>query len=158
MIRLALMSLTVVGALALSAPAHATLGGKVATIDTDRARLNARMATRAEHTTFTVHEMALDSGTVTREFARPDGTVFAVSWQGPQRPNLRQLFGDNYFSRFQSDNKGNPRIRMRRALASTHSDFVVRTGGHSGAFWGFAYLPLTAPGGFPIQTLQGNAQ
>ena len=102
--------------------------------------------------------MALESGTVAREFIRPDGTVFAVSWQGPQRPNLRQLFGDSYFSRFQADNKSNARIRMRRALTSTHSDFVVRTGGHSGAFWGFAYLPQTAPGGFPVQTLQGGAQ
>jgi len=144
--------------LALTSPAHATLGGKAASIDTDRARLNARFAAPAEHTTFTVHEMTMDSGTVAREFVRPDGTVFAVSWQGPQRPNLKQLFGDSYFSRFQSDNKPNPRIRMRRALVSTHSDFVVRTGGHSGAFWGFAYLPQTAPGDFPIQTLQGGAQ
>ncbi len=151
-------SLIILGAMALSAPAHATLGGKAATVDTDRSRLNARMASRAEHTTFTIHEMTLDSGTVAREFVRPDGTVFAVSWQGPQRPNLKQLFGDSYFSRFQSDNKANPRIRMRRALASTHSDFVVRTGGHSDAFWGFAYLPQMAPGGFPIQTLQGAAQ
>ena len=156
--RSGLASLIVIGALALSAPAHATLGGKASTIDADRSRLNARMASRAEHATFTVHEMTQDSGTVTREFVRPDGTVFAVSWQGPQRPNLRQLFGDSYFSRFQSDNKANPRIRMRRALASTHSDFVVRTGGHSGAFWGFAYLPQTAPGGFPVQALQGGAQ
>jgi len=156
--RLAVMSLTVVGLLALGAPAHATLGGKAATVDTDRARLNARMASRVAHTTFTVHEMTLDSGTVTREFVRPDGTVFAVSWQGPQRPNLKQLFGDSYFSRFQADNKARPRIRMRRALASTHGDFVVRTGGHSGAFWGFAYLPQTAPGGFPVRTLQGGAQ
>ena len=144
--------------LVLSTPAQATLGGKAATIETDRARLSARMASKAEHTTFTVHEMALESGTVAREFIRPDGTVFAVSWQGPQRPNLRQLFGDSYFSRFQTDNKSNARIRMRRALTSTHADFVVRTGGHSGAFWGFAYLPQTAPGGFPVQTLQGGAQ
>ena len=156
--RSGLAGLIVVSALALSAPAHATLGGKAATIDTDRSRLNARMASRAEHTTFTIHEMTQDNGTVTREFVRPDGTVFAVSWQGPQRPNLRQLFGDSYFTRFQSDNKTNPRIRMRRALASNHSDFVVRTGGHSGAFWGFAYLPQTAPGDFPVQILQTDAQ
>ncbi len=156
--RFGLASLIVVGALALSAPAHATLGGKAATIDTDRARLSARMASRAEHTTFTIHEMTLDSGTVAREFVRPDGTVFAVTWQGPQRPNLKQLFGDTYFTRFQTDNKSTARIRMRRALTSTHSDFVVRTGGHSGAFWGFAYLPQTAPGGFPVQILQGGAQ
>jgi len=144
--------------MALTSPAHATLGGQASTVETDRARLNARMASKAVLATYAVHEMTLDSGTTTREFVRPDGTVFAVSWQGPQRPNLKQLFGDSYFSRFQSDNKANPRIRMRRALASTHSDFVVRSGGHSGAFWGFAYLPQTAPGGFPVQALQGAAQ
>ena len=143
---------------ALTSPAHATLGGKAASVETDRARLNARIAARLDRATYSLHEMTLDSGTTAREFIRPDGTVFAVSWQGPQRPNLKQLFGDSYFSRFQADNKSTPRIRMRRALASTHSDFVVRTGGHSGAFWGFAYLPQTAPGGFPVQTLQGGAQ
>ncbi len=142
----------------LTSPAQATLGGKAASIDTDRARLNARIASRVDRATYSVHEMTLDSGTAAREFIRPDGTVFAVSWQGPQRPNLKQLFGDSYFSRFQTDNKPNPRIRMRRALASTHSDFLVRTGGHSGAFWGFAYLPQAAPGGFPVQALQGDAQ
>ncbi|CAM3109663.1 DUF2844 domain-containing protein [Asticcacaulis taihuensis] len=144
--------------LALAVPAHATLGGKAASIETDRARLNARIASRLDQATYSVHEMTLESGTTAREFIRPDGTVFAVSWQGPQRPNLKQLFGDSYFNRFQADNKANPRIRMRRGLASSHSDFVVRTGGHSGAFWGFAYLPQTAPGGFPVQALQGGAQ
>lgn len=158
MMRSGFVSLIVLGALALTAPAHATLGGKAATIDADRSRLNARMASQVAHSTFTIHEMTQDSGTVMREFVRPDGTVFAVSWQGPQRPNLKQLFGDSYFNRFQSDNKANTRIHMRRAMASTHSDFVVRTGGHSGAFWGFAYLPQTAPGDFPIQTLRGGAQ
>jgi hypothetical protein len=144
--------------LAATSPAYATLGGKAASVDTDRSRLNARIASKVDRTTYTVHEMTLDSGTVAREFVRSDGTVFAVSWQGPQRPNLKQLFGDSYFNRFQSDNKSTARIRMRRAMTSTHNDFVVRTGGHSGAFWGFAYLPQTAPGDFPIQTLQGGAQ
>jgi len=156
--RYALVGLIMAGGLALGVPAHATLGGKAASVDTDRTRLKARIASQTDRTTYTVHEMTLDSGTVAREFLRPDGTVFAVSWHGPQRPNLKQLFGDSYFSRFQSDNTSSARIRMRRALVSTHSDFVVRTGGHSGAFWGFAYLPQTAPGDFPIQTLQGAAE
>ncbi|WP_414996580.1 DUF2844 domain-containing protein [Asticcacaulis sp.] len=144
--------------LAFTTPAHATLGGKAATVDTDRTRLKARSAAQVDRVNYTVHELTLDSGTVAREFMSSDGTVFAVSWQGPQRPNLKQLFGDSYFSRFQTENKSTARIRMRRAMAVTHSDFVVRTGGHSGAFWGFAYLPQTAPGGFPVQVLQGGAQ
>lgn len=153
-----LLGFVLAGGLVLSVPAHATLGGKASTVEADRTRLKARIASQIDRTTYSVHELTLESGTVAREYLRPDGTVFAVSWQGAQRPNLKQLFGDSYFTRFQADNTATARIRMRRAMASTHSDFVVRTGGHSGGFWGFAYLPQTAPAGFPVQTLQGDAQ
>ena len=144
--------------LLLAAPAHATLGGKLESVDSDRARLSPRSMARRSGLGYTVHEMTLDSGTIAREYTRSDGTVFAVSWVGPQRPDLKRLFGDAYFTRFQNDNKKTSRIRARRALAAQHSDFVVQTGGHSSALWGIAFLPMAAPSGISLQTLQQGEQ
>ena len=83
--------------------------------------------------------MTLANGGLVREFTRADGTVFAVTWRGPGRPDLRQLLGD-HFQTLQADNVRNG-PRTRRPLSVNRSDFIVRTGGHSGAFWGVAFLP-----------------
>ncbi len=136
--------------LLLCGSAQASLGQKAASVDTDRARFSARMAT-IRVVNYDRHDLTLDSGTVTREYVN-GGVVFAVSWQGPVRPDLKQIFAD-YYPRFQADNTPVGHIRMRRAMASTHSDFIVRTGGHSGAFWGYAYLPTQTPAGFTPATL-----
>ena len=79
--------------------------------------------------------------------------MFAVSWRGVARPDLRQLLG-GYFDTFQSDNALHGGRRSRRPMAVNRSDFVVRTGGHSGAFWGVAILPQAAPAGFSASDLQ----
>ncbi|ESQ84091.1 hypothetical protein AEAC466_10115 [Asticcacaulis sp. AC466] len=149
------LALAIVGG---ATPAHATLGGKLDSVERDRARLAPRSLTRLPGIGYTVHEMTMENATVVREYSRTDGTVFAVSWIGPQRPDLKSLFGDSYFTRFQADNQTTGRIRARRALAATHSDFLVRTGGHSGAFWGMAFLPSAAPSGVSPQMLQEGEQ
>ena len=138
--------------LAIVSQAQAALGGKLSSVDADRAQFNARMISR-EAPNYTVHEMSLGTGTVTREYTLSDGTVFAVSWRGPVRPNLKQLFGD-YYDRFQADNTARPRFRLHRPMVSDHLDFQARTGGHSGAFWGYAILPQSVPAGFSGQALQ----
>ncbi len=132
------------------APAHASLGDKRASIDNDVSRLHARLKSTAS-TTYTVHELTGDGGMVTREYANGAGTVFAVSWQGPVRPDLKTLFG-GYFPRFQADVDGHG--RARRPLRADDIDFVVRTGGHPGAMWGFAVLPDQVPQGFSLEALQ----
>ena len=52
--------------------------------------------------------MQLPSGTVLREYAGPDGKIFAVTWNGPFIPNLKQTLG-SYFTEFAA------RARRRRA-------------------------------------------
>jgi len=95
---------------------------------------------------FTVDVMALANGGTVKEYSRFDGTVFAVTWLGPGRPDLRQLLG-SHFRALQTDNvrKG---PRTRRPLSVNRTDFVVQSGGHSGAFWGVAILPAATPAGF----------
>src|SRR5215813_12694053 len=48
---------------------------------------------------YRVHESQLSSGTVVREYAAPNGNVFAVTWRGPFVPNLKHLLG-RYFEEY----------------------------------------------------------
>ncbi len=141
------------GLAALAAgPAHASLGGAYASVETDRAHLAARAST-AQSAAFTVHSLTLANGATVREFTRADGTVFAIAWQGPGRPDLRQLLG-GYFDTFQAENGLKAGRRTRRPLQVQHSDFVVQTSGHPGAFRGMAVLPQLAPAGFSSDDLK----
>jgi len=131
--------------LALAAPAWASLGASRDTVEADRAHMAASRASRVT-AAYTVDVMALANGGTVKEYSRADGTVFAVTWLGPGRPDLRQLLG-SHFSAVQADNvrKG---PRTRRPLSVNRTDFVVQSGGHSGAFWGVAILPGVAPASF----------
>lgn len=142
--------------LSIAPPAFAALGGKADTVDTDRARLHARLS-RSAVAGSTQHDLTLNDGTVTRQFTNPDGVVFAVSWNGPMRPNLRQIFGD-YYPRLQSAAAKTARLHARLAFSANDADFVVRSGGHSGAFWGYAVLPGKMPAGFDASHLVAQPQ
>jgi hypothetical protein len=83
---------------------------------------------------------------------RPDGVVFAVTWRGQGRPDLRQLLGDS-FQTMQADNTPRGGRRTRTPLSVRRPDLMIQSGGHSGAFWGIAYLPKMAPAGFPVGDL-----
>jgi hypothetical protein len=137
--------------LALGAPAQAHLGGARATVEADRAHFRASR-TSVIASAYTVDAMTLANGGRVKEYSGPDGTVFAVTWLAPGRPDLRQLFGAN-FPTLQADNvRHGPRTRA--PLAVSRPDLVVRSGGHSGAFWGVAILPRVAPAGFSVTDLR----
>jgi hypothetical protein len=138
-----------VGLVAIS-PANAALGGSYSTVGADRAHLSARLDT-ANSADYAVHTLTQING-ITREYENRSGEIFAVTWQGPARPDLRQLLGD-YFSAFQSDNALKGGRRARRPLSVNRSDVVIRTAGHPGAFSGIAYLPQITPADFSLDTL-----
>jgi hypothetical protein len=138
--------------LGLAAPALAALGGAYDSVESDRIHLSARLNSTAA-ATYTVHALTLANGGVAREYTRGDGVVFAIAWRGPGRPDLRQLLG-GYFDTFQADNGLPGGRRTRRPLSVDRPDFIVRSGGHPGAFWGVAYLPQLAPAGFSVNDLQ----
>lgn len=136
--------------LGISLPAQASLGAARASVATDVAHFKARLKSTAQ-VNYTVQELTGDGGMVTREYSNAAGTVFAVSWEGPARPDLQQLFG-NYFPRFQADVQSNG--RRHQAMRADDIDFIVRTGGHPGHMWGFALLPGEMPQGFSTDGLQ----
>jgi hypothetical protein len=133
-------------------PALAALGGTYASVAADRAHFAARVASTSA-ATHTVHALTLPNGGTVKEYTRADGTVFAVAWSGRGRPDLRQLLGP-WFDVMQADNAARTGPPHRRALSVGRSNFIVQSGGHSGAFWGLALLPGLAPAGFSASDLK----
>lgn len=87
-----LTSMTLV-MLGISVPASASLGGDLSSVQTDQVRMRGAVMQVANRNAYTVHEMRAESGTIVREFVSQTGTVFAVAWQGPSIPDLRQVLG-----------------------------------------------------------------
>ena len=83
----------------IALPAWAALGGDAGSVNADVTELKG--ALRITSTTpVATHEITAASGTLVREYLGPDGHVFAVSWQGPANPDLRQLLGDFFAGLF----------------------------------------------------------
>ncbi len=144
--------LGLMGALQVPGPALASLGGGADSVAADRAHLSARLSSRLEAGR-TVHLLILANGAERRELARADGTVFAISWRGRSRPDLRQLMGAS-FATFDAKVAPPGARRTRRPLEVHQGDLVVHAGGHGGAFWGYAYLPQLAPADFTLADLK----
>jgi len=83
-----------------------------------------------------------------KEFVGADGNVFAVVWNGPRTPDLRQAMG-RYFDEY-----------VTAAAKTTHADhnhlqiqqtdLVVQSRGHMRALSGRAYLPQAIPDGLSL--------
>ena len=128
-------------ALAASPAARASLGGTEATVEADRVAIGATRRILPSGS-FTVHELQAPSGTTVREFVSPAGTVFAVAWQGPMLPDLRQLLG-THFDEYVA---ASATRRTRRAPVVVQlPGLVVQSSGHMRAFAGKAYLPGALP-------------
>ena len=130
--------------------ASATLGEPEITVHTDVQLAHASIKSSEDRTGYRVHEIQLPSGTVMREFVAPNGNVFAVAWQGPSRPDLRQVLGQ-YFGAFASV----PRSKFsdRRHVQIQQGDVVVQSGGHMRAVSGRAYLQSAIPSGVNLGDL-----
>jgi Protein of unknown function (DUF2844) len=130
--------------------ASATLGEPEITVQSDVAQLRASIKTSEDRASYRVHEIQLPGGTLLREFVAPDGNVFAVAWNGPTKPNLRQAFG-KYFDAFVSAPR--PKFADRRHLQIQQGDLVVQGSGHMRAFSGRAYLASAIPSGVNLGDL-----
>ena len=130
-------------------PASAELGGNLASVEADRAHMKAAARALAAQK-YTVQEIQEPNGTVIREYLSLSGKVFAVAWNGPQVPDLQQLFG-SYFKSYQDAVRARPGghgpVRVESA------DLVVHSGGHMRAFSGLAYVPQLTPADVSIGEL-----
>jgi len=131
--------------------AGAALGEPEITVQNDVAQLRASIKSSQDRTSYRVHEIQLPGGTLLREFVAPDGNVFAVAWNGPTKPNLRQALG-KYFDTLASAPK--PKFADHRHLQIQQGDLVVQGSGRMRAgFSGRAYLASAIPSGVNLGDL-----
>lgn len=136
------------GLLAASAlPALAALGDNVASVSTDRLHMHAQLKGTTSSVGFTVQEIVAPSGTLVREYISPSGTVFAVSWTGPSKPDLRQLFGSYFQQYVGASSSVRHGAAARRHFEVRQADLVVQSSGRMRAFHGRAYVPSLFPSG-----------
>jgi len=143
LLRLSLPALAL-ALLGVSLPCRATLGGDLSSVKNDQAHFKASLQVSPGER-YAVQEMKVPSGTTIREYTTPSGKIFAVAWQGPWRPDLRQLLGD-HFSDFQQAAKGK-RGGHTGPFAAATSRLVIEMNGHPRAFYGRAYAPDLVPSG-----------
>jgi hypothetical protein len=137
--------------LACPALSWATLGGSIDQVPGDRVQLRAKAAAGKGAQDYTMHMRQTAAGITVREYADAAGTVFAVSWEGPVKPDLGQLLGP-YFNDFRTQAESG---RMgRRRLVVDKPGLVILSEGRLRAFTGKAYLPKALPAGVTIDELQ----
>lgn len=144
-----------------AADALATLGQPVVTTSPTSASSSVRTAARrlavtpgAPSEPFVVYLDQLDSGTEVRQYAGPDGVVFAVSWRGPVLPDLNLLLG-TYLPVFKREIE-----RLRAAgrrgspLSVTRDGLVVESNGRMRNFFGYAYARDLMPSGVTVEDVR----
>lgn len=136
------------GCMLLPGVASAQLGGSVSSVAVDRARMAASINT-VEMGRYARHELTRSNGGMVREFTNAAGVVFAVTWSGPGKPDLRTLLGP-YFSKFQASSVAAARRMrsLRQPPQIAQGDLQIQVGGHMGWFHGVAFVPSLAPAGF----------
>ena len=134
---------SLVFALSNTCTAWARLGESAATIETDRQQLSGEIQTFAR-TGFNVSEITSPDGTKLREYVAPDGTVFAVAWDGTHAPNLASLLG-RYYAEYRDAAASGPFPLHRSSVRTPH--IFVETGGPMRASWGRAIVPNLLPQG-----------
>ena len=137
----------------LASSVQAELGAPLSSVAVDRGRLGARMSSVAMGR-YTRHELTRPNGGMVREFTNASGAVFAITWSGPGKPDLRTLLG-RYFATLQVSGPaaGRTMHALRRPPQIDQADLQIQTGGHMGWFHGVAYVPSLAPAGFSTSDL-----
>jgi hypothetical protein len=133
-------------------PALAALGGALESVQADQAHINAGLRV-TQKPAYMLHELRSSTGMVVREFASSGGKVFAVAWQGPWHPDLKQLLG-SHFEEFQQAAEAQKRRGVHGPLLIQQSGLVVELDGHMRGFSGRAYLPDQVPAGVREEDLR----
>ena len=138
----------------LHSPASASLGDDVTTVQADKVHMKGTLRKTLTNE-YTVQEIKTPTGVVVREYISSDGKIFAVVWQGPFLPDLRQLLGSHFEHFSQSvQNLKSKRPRIRGPLLIREPGLVVQTGGHMRAHFGRAFIPELVPQGIHIEEIQ----
>jgi hypothetical protein len=83
-----------------------------------------------------------ENGISITQYVNTAGVVFAVSWNGPAKPDLKSLLG-TYFKQL-------PPSATAQVAAASEGDLVVFSSGAMPHFRGYAYLKSQTPSGFQL--------
>jgi hypothetical protein len=146
--------------------AHATLGEKLDSIETDSKAMVSSKAITTKDTgsaPFTVHTITTDGSTV-NEYAAGSGVVFAITWIGSTHPDLKPLLG-TYSDEYEAAKKDRKNIDKDIAANNgkafgTHAKTVkgdhvtVEKYGHALHMGGRAYDSSLFPSGVTLNDIQ----
>jgi hypothetical protein len=136
----------------LSPFAFAGLGEDVSSIQADQAHMQASLRT-TQTSAYTLHEIQAPSGVIVREYVSA-GKVFAVAWEGPWPPDMRQVLA-SYFGPYEQAAQAQLNSRSaRRPFMVELPGLVVQSGGHMRSFAGRAYIPETLPQGVSAEAIR----
>jgi hypothetical protein len=135
-------------------PAMAGLGGDLSSVQADRADMKAQIRATPATVGYSVEQMQLPGGTVVSEYVSPDGKVFAVSWHGPSKPDLRDALGSYFQQYVTARGQVIHSPGMRRHFQITEPDLVVESSGRMRAFYGRAYVPSLLPPNVSVADIQ----
>jgi hypothetical protein len=148
-----LETLLLAAALGSAAPARASLGETVASVEADRKALSAVRGAVTSGPGYEVHEVQA-GGTLVREYVSPAGVVFAVAWSGMAHPDLGPLLG-TYAAGFRDAEKQAPRRPGNRRQQEIGTDrLVVQRWSHMRDHRGRAWDPSLVPAGVSLDAIR----
>ena len=140
-------------ALSMPCPLLASLGGDAASVQSDVAKLQGTLQT-TNNDAYTLHQIQAATGVAVKEYVSPAGKVFAVTWQGPVHPDLRQVLGAYYDQYVQAVQAQRAQRRGRGPLQIQQSGLVIQVMGHARSFRGRAYVPQMVPAGVQVEDIR----
>jgi hypothetical protein len=133
--------------LAIAPATQAALGGDATSVADDRIRMKAvvREATQPDAQAYLT-----PAGTLVREYASADGRVYAITWDGPFMPDLRQLLGEHWQTYLDGAATAS---RGLSSLDLSKGALRMKASGRLHAFRGRAWLPDLVPPGVNVDAL-----
>lgn len=125
-------------------PSFATLGEAQSSVDSDRMKLSAVLEGTAAPL-YMVQSITTVQGVHVREYVSRSGVVFAVCWDGPFLPDLRQLLGVHFVT-FKSEVARTPHAGHSQ-VSIVRPEVVIQSTGHMRSFRGSAFIPAAVPAG-----------
>ena len=139
--------------LALPFSLRASLGGDATSVQTDREKMQGALRS-SSGAAYTLHEIQASTGVAVKEYLSPAGKVFAVSWQGPVHPDLRQLLG-TYFEQYtQAVQAERAHRRGHGPLRIEQPGLVIQLEGHMRSYRGRVYVPQMLPAGVHAEDIR----
>jgi hypothetical protein len=139
--------------LTLPFPLFASLGGEASSVAADQAKMQGTLRTTSGDS-YNIQEIQTSTGVTVKEYVSSAGKVFAVTWQGPFHPDLRQVLGPYFEEYAQAVEAQRASRRGRGPLLIQQSGLVVQISGHLRSVLGKAYVPQMIPAGVQAEEIR----